>query len=76
MKAVLTILLALLSMQAIGQQKVVYDDIKVIKKIGQYVSVLEDTSNKLSIKEVVSSNGFKSRNSDVPNLGVTASTFG
>jgi signal transduction histidine kinase len=75
-KAVLLFLFPLLcSITTQGQPVVVFSDLGKIEKIGRQVFVFEDTSNKLTINDVIGSTKFESRNADVPNLGVTTSTF-
>ncbi len=76
MKGIISFFLILLfCLQASGQQQIVYSDTKVINKIGHFVSVFEDSTNRLTIKEVATNKKFQPRTSDVPNLGVTTSTF-
>jgi signal transduction histidine kinase len=43
--------------------------------IGNSIMILEDPSGKLSMKEILSSQDFKPSNQEVPNLGVSASSF-
>jgi two-component system NtrC family sensor kinase len=52
-----------------------FADVKKTILIGNSVKLLEDPTNKLSIKEVMLSADFKPSNQDVPNLGVTGSTI-
>jgi signal transduction histidine kinase len=47
----------------------------ITKSIGKYVSILEDSTGKMTLPDVVNSNRFKQSTSDVPNLGVSPHTF-
>ncbi|HXD93256.1 MAG TPA: 7TM diverse intracellular signaling domain-containing protein [Bacteroidia bacterium] len=51
-----------------------FADAKKTLLIGNSVKLLEDPTNKFSIKEVMLSADFKPSNQDVPNLGVTSSS--
>lgn len=74
-KALIILLLSLLCHSEVFSEAVVFSDAEKIEKIGKYVFILNDTFNKLTIDEVLKSDAFYPSVSEVPNLGVTASTF-
>lgn len=44
-------------------------------RLGKYLSILEDTTGNLKVEKILSSNNFSTSTSDVPNLGVSKSSF-
>lgn len=48
---------------------------RTISVIGNQVEILEDPSGKLSVDQVLNSPNFKLSTSDVPNFGITKSTY-
>jgi signal transduction histidine kinase len=53
----------------------VYSGAGSTQYLGKYAEILEDKTNERSVGDIVSSAGFKELNTEVPNLGVTTSTF-
>lgn len=68
------ILLSLTSISMYGQDTIVYDNPSKNISIGDKISLLEDTLNRLSIAEILQST-FKRNTQQVPNLQVTKSAF-
>lgn len=54
----------------LSQAVVVNKDEQLVSYFGYNCNFLEDTTNSLSINEIIASNDFISCNSEVPNLGV------
>lgn len=52
-----------------------FSEVDKVHRIGKEVLLFEDTSNKLTINDVLKSDAFKPAALDVPNLGVTSSAF-
>jgi len=52
-----------------------FSDVKRTLLIGNSVKLLEDPTNKLTIKDVMLSSDFKTSEQDVPNMGVTSSSI-
>jgi two-component system, NtrC family, sensor kinase len=63
----------LVSLIASAQEPVIFKGNNLV--IGNHVSILEDPTNKLSIKEVVNSNAFIPSNVPIPNLQLSQSDF-
>ena len=63
----------LVSLIATAQEPVIFKGDNLV--IGNHVSILEDHTNKLSIKEVVNSNAFIPSNVPIPNLQLSKSDF-
>lgn len=63
----------LVSLIASAQEPVIFKGNNLV--IGNHVSILEDPTNKLSIKEVVNSNAFIPSNVPIPNLQLSRSDF-
>lgn len=65
-----------LSLRIISQNSIVYLDDRTSTLInGSYIGVLEDKSNAFSVDEVKSSAQFNAIHQDVPNFGVSKSSF-
>ena len=54
---------------------ITFSDVDKVHRIGREVLLFEDTSNKLTINDIIKSDAFKPATLDVPNLGVTSSSF-
>ena len=52
-----------------------FNNEKSIIRIGSNVSILEDKENKLSAEKAFDANEYKAAKQDVPNLGISSSTF-
>lgn len=63
------------SFNSYASPAVVVSDEKKIYEIGKYLQILEDSSCKLGIHDVVTSDKFKDNTLQVPNLGVSNSAF-
>lgn len=68
------LLLALLTYSSGSFAQVIYSDASRNLQIGKDIFLLEDTSNKLTIHEVVKSDKFYKSEKDVPNLGIETSS--
>jgi len=69
------LLFILISNITYGQSPVVYIKPDSIITIGDKVQILEDKNNKLTIKEVLSSDDFTNSSQIVPNFQISNSTF-
>ncbi len=67
----------LLSYIAIAQQQpsINYTNTNDIIRVGKYLNTLEDTSGKLTINDVDKLNTFIPSTNDIPNFGITKSTY-
>ena len=63
----------LISLMASAQEPIMFKGSNLV--IGNHVSILEDPTNKLSIKEVVNSNAFIPSDVPIPNLQLSQSDF-
>ena len=70
---ILIILPLLCSLLVSAQEPVVFKGANLV--IGNHVSILEDPTNKLSIKEVVDSDAFVNSDVPIPNLQLSKSDF-
>ena len=53
----------------------IYSDTNEISVIGKYTEILEDSTNLLSVSDVLASKSFIKSNLEVPNLAVSNSSF-
>src|SRR5436190_18814644 len=60
---------------ASNQKVITFTDSSKSFLIGKYLSILEDTSGKLTIDDIIKSSDFRENNSEVPNLGLNSSSF-
>ncbi len=65
----------LFSVTCYSEPTIFFSDATKVSYIGNYVSILEDKTNHLTLNDVIANKNFKQSNTNVPNLGVTDATF-
>ncbi|WP_288879017.1 sensor histidine kinase [Pedobacter panaciterrae] len=60
-----------IALPAISQEAIKLHNDETLSNFGKQMLLLTDTSNKLNLKAVISSEEFKAVDSDVPNLGIS-----
>ncbi len=73
-KVMLLSLFYLITQNAVAKNTIEYENINEIKSIGSSLLIYEDESNALGIEEVLSKKFISTKN-QVPNLGISESTF-
>jgi signal transduction histidine kinase len=68
-------LMAGLIWSAVGQEVIQLNEDKTLNNFGRKVYLLTDTQQKLSIRNVIENDDFKSLESDVPNLGINHNAY-
>lgn len=75
-KSIVSFILCLLLLNiASAKQQITITPSNANISIGNNISFIEDASNKMQIDEIMRSNAFKDVLSDVPNFGISNSTF-
>ncbi len=57
------------------QDSIIITPEKSIVRVGKFISTLEDTSNTLTLEDVVNSKNFTLSKEDIPNFGMTKSAY-
>ncbi len=61
--------------KSFAEPVIVYVQSNNVQSIGKYVSILEDSTSKMTITDAIKASAFKPSISNVPNLGVSPSAF-
>lgn len=69
------LIVAILSFYTAGAKQYTVTSVGKARLVGKYTEVLEDKSGLLTINDVISSNGFKVSEQEVPNLGITENVY-
>ena len=72
---IVNLIFLILCINAKAQDTIIYKNSNEIVLLGNKLSILEDTFNRISFEDVMQSKEFKPSKKDVPNMQVSASSF-